>query len=191
MKKYFFTIIKVFIFIIGFSVAFYYFMPWREVGKFSMSIVHSQLQKNGLRTAWSDIVAENNGFTVNNFSLRGIVNISFESVTIKPRFLSSLLSLAGVLDIRFRGGNLMVGQNFNLGDGSVLLSASSSEILFEQLRTRGEISINGDIALNLQDMKISRANASLNVPNSLESSLDLVKNFLPLVNEGGRWYLRR
>ncbi len=192
MKKYIFNIIKVLIFILGFSVAFYYFLPWREIGKFSMSIAHSQLEKSGVRTSWSDIVGEDNGFTVNNFSVNGMVNISFESLTIRPRFLSSLLSLAGVFDIRFRGVGIMVGQNFNLGDGSVLLSASPGEIFLENLRTRGgEISISGELVLNTSEMKISRANAALAVPNSLENSLDLLKNFLPLINEGGRWYLRR
>ncbi len=192
MKKYIFAIIKILVFVIGFAAAFYYFMPWREVGNFAMSVASSRLERNGLRTGWSDVVGEDGGFTVNNLALRGVVNVSCESVTIKPNFASSVLSLAGVCELRFRGLKIMLGQSFSLGDGSVLLSASPSEILFEQLRTRGgDIMLNGDVAINPSEMKISRAEASVNVSSALEGSLGVLQNFLPLVNEGGRWYLRR
>lgn len=191
MKRLVINIVKILLLLTGFLYALWVFMPYREVGKLAMSIAHSQLERRGMRLAYSDVTGAQDGFTVNNLALNGAVNLSFGSVTIRPRILSSILSLGLVSNISFKGLNIQVGQVMNFGDGGVLLTAGLGGILLEQLRTNGDFALNGYLSLDPARMRIVRAEARLNVPEEFEKNLDMMKNFLPLVKEGGRWYLRR
>ena len=191
MKRLILNIIKIFLLITGFIYALWVFMPYREVGKLAMSLAHSQLEKRGMRLAYSDVTGEEDGFTVNNLALNGTVNLSFSSITIRPRILSSILSLGLVSNISFKGLNIQVGQVMNFGDGRVLLTAGLNGILLEQLRTNGDFAVNGYLTIDPARMKIGQAEARLNVPEEFARNMEMLKNFLPLVQEGGRWYLRR
>ena len=191
MKRLVINIVKILLLLTGFLYALWVFMPYREMGKLAMSIAHSQLEKRGMRLAYSDVTGEKDGFTVNNLALNGAVNLSFSSITIRPRILSSILSLGLVSNISFKGLNIQVGQVMNFGDGGFLLTAGLGGILLEQLRTNGDFALNGYLSLDLARMRIARAEARLNVPEEFEKNLETMKNFLPLVKEGGRWYLRR
>ena len=191
MKRLVINIVKILLLLTGFLYALWVFMPYREMGKLAMSIAHSQLEKRGMRLAYSDVTGENDGFTVNNLALNGAVNLSFSSITIRPRILSSILSLGLVSNISFKGLNIQVGHVMNFGDGGFLLTAGLGGILLEQLRTNGDFALNGYLSLDLAKMRIARAEARLNVPEEFEKNLETMKNFLPLVKEGGRWYLRR
>ena len=191
MKRLVINIVKILLLLTGFVYALWVFMPYREMGKLAMSIAHSQLEKRGMRLAYSDVTGEKDGFTVNNLALNGAVNLSFSSITIRPRILSSILSLGLVSNISFKGLNIQVGQVMNFGDGGFLLTAGLGGILLEQLRTNGDFALNGYLSLDLARMRIARAEARLNVPEEFEKNLETMKNFLPLVKEGGRWYLRR
>ena len=191
MKRLVINIVKILLLLTGFLYALWVFMPYREVGKLAMSIAHSQLERRGMRLAYSDVTGEQDGFTVNNLALNGAVNLSFSSITIRPRILSSILSLGLVSNISFIGLNIQVGQVMNFGDGGFLLTAGLGGILLEQLRTNGDFALNGYLSIDPARMRIGRAEARLNVPEEFEKNLDMMKNFLPLVKEGGRWYLRR
>ncbi|MBQ9596075.1 MAG: hypothetical protein IJR35_09465 [Synergistaceae bacterium] len=191
MKRLVINIVKILLLLTGFVYALWVFMPYREMGKLAMSIAHSQLEKRGMRLAYSDVTGAEGGFTVNNLALNGAVNLSFSSITIRPRILSSILSLGLVSNISFKGLNIQVGQVMNFGDGGFLLTAGLGGILLEQLRTNGDFALNGYLSLDLAKMRIARAEARLNVPEEFEKNLETMKNFLPLVKEGGRWYLRR
>ena len=191
MKRLIINIIKILLLLTGFIYALWVFMPYREAGKLAMSIAHSQLEKRGMRLAYSDVTGEEDGFTVNNLALNGAVNLSFSSITIRPHILSSILSLGLVSNISFRGLNIQVGQVMNFGDGGLLLTAGLNGILLEQLRTNGDFALNGYLTIDLGSMKIGKAEARLNVPEEFEKNLEMIKNFLPLVKDGERWYLRR
>ena len=191
MKHSLLNALKILLFIIGFAGAVWMFLPWREVGKFAMSTAYSQLGGRGMRVGWSDVSGEPDGFTVHNLTLNGMANFTFSSVTLRPRILSSILSFAPVCDISFRGCNVQLGQVLNFGDGGVLLTAGGSEMLLENLRTNGEFSLNGWLTVDSSTMRISRADARLTVPESFSQNMSVLRGFLPLVQEGGRWYLRR
>lgn len=191
MKRLIITTVKILLLLTGFLYALWVFMPYREMGKLAMSVAHSQLEKRGMRLAYSDVTGAEGGFTVNNLALNGAVNLSFSSITIRPRILSSILSLGLVCNISFKGLNIQVGQVMNFGDGGFLLTAGLGGILLEQLRTNGDFALNGYLSLDMAKMRIARAEARLNVPEEFERNLETMKNFLPLVKEGGRWYLRR
>ena len=191
MKRSIFNIAKIILFLTGFFFALYYFLQWQEIGKFSMSVAHSQLEKRGMRLSYSDVSGEQGGFVVNNLRLNGMANLSFSSVTIKPKFLSSILGLAAVFEINFRGGSLQLGQVMDFGDGGFLLTSGKNEILLEDLKTNGDFAINGFLTINPSTMRIGKTEARLNFPEDFERNIQALRNFLPIVQEGGRWYLRR
>ena len=191
MKRLLANTLKILLFIIGFACAVWYFMPWGEAGKFIMSAAHSQLERMGMRVSYSDISGEADGFTVHNLALNGMANFKFSSITLRPRPAVSLLSLALVCDISFKGGSAQLGQVINLGDGGVTVTAWRSEIMLENLHTNGEFGLNGWMTIDRQAMRIARADARLSVPDTFAQNMGLLRNFLPVVQEGDRWYLRR
>ena len=190
MKRTLLTITKVILFTVGFLCAIYMFIPWREAGKFAVTAAQSQLQKRGMRLNYSDIFGEDGGFTVNNLKLSGMADVSMTSLTVKPDIVSSILSLSPVCGITFRGANIRLGMTMNFGDGGFLLTAGN-EILLEDLHTNGEFSLDGYMTLDLANMKIARANAKMSVPEVFSQNMGMLRNFLPIVQEGGTWYLRR
>ena len=191
MKRSLFKSVKILLFIVGFGVAVWYFLPWAEIGRFAMSTASGQLSSRGMRIGWSDVSGEQDGFTVHNLTLNGMANFTFNSVTLRPRILASILSFSAVCDISFRGGNVQLGQVMNFGDGGVLVTAGRSEVLMENLRTNGDFALNGYMTVNPSTMRIGRANARLNVPETFSQNLGMMRNFLPLVQEGDNWYIRR
>ena len=190
MKK-FIKPVKFLLFIIAFFYALYAFLEWEPLGKFIMSAAHDRLERMGMRLNYSDVTGEDGGFTVNNLTLNGMANISLSSITIKPQLLSSVLSFAPVCDISFSGAAVRLGQNLNFGDGGFLMTAKRNELLLENLRTNGDFSLNGYLTVNTATMKLGHTEARLSVPDSFAQNMNMLKGFLPLVQEGNRWYLRR
>ena len=191
MKRTLTTTLKIILFTAGFISALWFFLPWRETGKAVMSLAHSRLSASGMRMNYSDISGESDGFTVHNLALNGMANFRFTSVTLRPRIAASILSFAPVCDVSFRGGSVQLGMSINFGDGHVLITAGRGEITCEDLRTNGDFALNGWLAVNPQAMRITRADARLNVPESFSQNMSMLQNFLPLVQDRDTWYLRR
>jgi len=191
MKKSLIKLIKFLLFITAFFYAVYIFLPWASIGRFAMSMAHNRLERQGMRLNYTDVAGEDGGFTVNNLTLNGAANISVSSITIKPQFLASVLSLAPVCDIKFTGAGVRLGQTLNFGDGGFLLTAGRYEILLENLKTNGDFALNGFVTFNLVTMKLGHSDARLDVPENFAQNMGMLKNFLPIVQEGDRWHLRR
>ena len=190
MKTFAKNTFRIILFIVGFIAALYIFMPWREAGKLAVYVAHSRLQRLGMRLNYSDVVGTDGGFTVQNLTLSGMANITLSSVTIQPNIASSLLSIAPVCYITFKGAGVRLGQMMTFGDGSFLLTAGR-EINLEDMQTNGEFSLRGDITIDPSSMRIVRANARLGLPEAFSQNIGILRNFLPLVQEGDSWYLRR
>ena len=190
MKK-FVKPIKILLFIIAFCSALYAFLEWEPLGKVIMSLAHNRLERIGMRLNYSDVTGTDGGFTVNNLTLNGMANIALSSITIKPQILSSILSFAPVCSISFNGAAVRLGQTLNFGDGGFLLTARPDELFLENLRTNGDFSLNGYLTVNTATMKLGRTDARLNVPDSFAQNMNMIRGFLPIVQEGNRWYLRR
>lgn len=156
-----------------------------------MSLAHGRLERMGMRLNYSDVIGEDDGFTVNNLTLSGAANISLSSVTVKPKLLSSVLGFAPVCEINFTGASVRLGQTLNFGDGGFLLTAGREEIMLENLKTNGDFAIDGFLSVNMATMKLGHTEARLNVPESFAQNMNMLTSFLPLVQDGGRWYLRR
>lgn len=191
MKRTLIITAKILIFLIGFIFAVYHFTDWCSIGKFAVSVAHSRLERTGMRMEYSDVSGEEDGFTIGNLTLNGTANISFSAITIRPRIMSSILSMSAVCDINFRGCSVRLGQSMNFGDGRVLLTASKNEILLENLSTNGDFALNGYMSIDTGSMKIGRADTRIDVPESFAGNMGIIQNFLPLVQEGDRWYIRR
>ena len=132
------------------------------------------------------------GFSVKDVTLSGFTRFSCASMTLRPDLLASLALLAPVCEVAFSRGSLTMGQPMAFGDGRFLLTASPTEVSFEELRTDGDFRIRGFLTLDLGRMKIGRAEAELLVPEAFEENMETLRNFLPLEKEGdGRWFLRR
>ena len=185
------NIIKIFLFIIAFFYALYAFLPWASIGRLAMSVAHGRLERMGMRLNYSDVSGEDGGFTVNNLALSGMANISLASITIKPQLATTVTKLAPVCNISFRGLSIQLGQVMNFGDGEFTLTAWPGEIELDNLRTNGDFALNGYVTLDLNAMKLGHTEARLNVPENFAQNMGMLKNFLPLVQEGDRWYLRR
>ena len=139
MKRSLIYLIKILLFIAAFCYAMYIFLPWDSLGRFAMSMAHNRLERQGMRLNYTDVNAEDGGFTVNNLTLNGAVNIALNSITIKPQLLASVLSFAPVCEINFTGAGVRFGQVLNFGDGGFLLTAGRNEILLENFIPEGGI----------------------------------------------------
>lgn len=181
---------KVIIFTVFFLGAYYLSFSWESAGKFAVSIAHDTLQKRGMRLNYSDISGTDGGFTVNNLSVSGMTDITVSSITVKPEIMTSILTLSPVCRITFKGANVRMGMTMGFGDGGFLLTYGR-EIMLEDLRTDGEISVDGYMTIDTTTMKIGHAEAKLNIPESLSQGMGMMKNFLPIVQDGGTWYIRR
>ncbi|MBQ8692149.1 MAG: hypothetical protein IJ520_03300 [Synergistaceae bacterium] len=194
IKKPLILILKFLLLIIGFCAALWIFLPWREVGGAAVSLARPMLEQRGVRLNFAGVRSQSGeqGFTIDGLEIGGMMNFNFDSLTIQPQILDSLMNFAPVCSIRFRGGSMTMGQKINFGDGSLLLTASPNNILIERLRTNGDFAVNGFIAVNPAQARISRAEASLSVPQEFESNMQTLQNFLPLVKDkNGNWFLRR
>ena len=191
MKKSLIYLTKILLFIAAFCYAMYIFLPWDSLGRFAMSMAHNRLERQGMRLNYTDVNAEDGGFTVNNLTLNGAVSIALNSITIKPQLLASVLSLAPVCEINFTGAGVRFGQVLNFGDGGFLLTAGREIILLENLKTNGDFALNGFLSFNLSTMKLGRSEARLDVPESFNQNMPMLQSFLPITQEGDRWHLRR
>ena len=191
MKKTVLYIFSGIIFLSCLAVSSWYFLDWTQIGTAAINYAYSQASSRGMRLSYTDMAGVEGGFAVNNLSMSGMVNIRFGTIIIRPKILTSIISLSGVCDIEFRDAQLQLGRTMKLGNGSCMLTLSPPEIIMENIRTAGELSVEGSVSFNPQAMRITRASARVVVPEELSPALEAMRNFLPLVHEGGNWYLRR
>ena len=192
MRRWFGFLFRTLLFLAGFGAALWTFMPWREVGAAALALASERVERSGMRLSFSDVEPAEGGFSVNGLSLGGFMTLSCGAVTLRPQLMASLLNLAPVCEVTFRGGVMTMGQPLDFGDGGFLLTASPNEILLERLRANGDFSIQGFLTVDPARMKIGRAEAALRIPSSFEGNMETLRGFLPLVREGnGNWFLRR
>ncbi len=192
MKKIISLFLKSLLLITAFFSAVWFFVPWRQVGETILTVASEQLQKSGMKISYSGVEAVDGGFKVNDITLSGLLRFSFQSVTLKPDLLSSAMTFAMVSSVSFSDGKMMMGQLVDIGSGGVLVIATPKSVLLEKLNSDGDFSINGYVAINPAQMRISRAEALVKVPEALKENMTSLQMLLPLVQEGdGRWFLRR
>ena len=184
-------LLKVLIFLVSLIAGIIIFFPTEEAGRLLMSVAANQLNARGIRLEYTDVKGITGGIAVNNLKVAGGVNVNFREAEFVPQWLGSVLGLAPMCQVNFKGCSVQLGTTLSLGDGRVTVRASPGEIELEDMRTNGDLALNGSLSVNPSTQKIVHANARVNVPDSLAPHMNMLRSFLPLVQEGGRWYLRR
>lgn len=191
MRRTAIALIRTALFVCAFLSSAWHFLDWRSAGQLIMSTASSRLASSGTRIAWSDVTGTDGGFTVHNLAVQGAADAAFQSLTIRPQLLQSLLNMAASCSLSFTGGRARLGMTVDFGNGGVEASVSPSAVELSDIHTDGEFSLTGWLALSPQAMRITNADALVRVPSAMEGNMSLLQSFLPLVNEGGSWYLRR
>lgn len=193
--------LKITLFIVAFIAAAWFFMPWRSLGEYA-------LRAGGV--AYSSVKSASGGFSVENLrahKLNGMADLSFRTLTVVPDAFYSLLSFSLLCRMSFTDCSLgeiavtplkkIPGMGF--GDGRLTVSAWRKTILLEGVRSNGDLSVNGDLFIDLSaERPIQRAALTLNVKPGVnfepleKEVLPFLQNIMPLEQEGqGRWVLRR
>ena len=184
-------LVKVLVFFAAFIAALTACFPKEEAGQFMMSAASKMLSPRGMRLEYSDVRGAPGGIIVNNLKLSGAVNVKFREVMLRPEILGSIIAIAPQCYVEFKGCSVQIGTTLSLGDGHVMVRLRPDEVELEDLRTNGELGINGSLSVSPSTQKITHAGARVNFPEELSPHMGLLQTLLPLVQDNGRWYLRR
>lgn len=201
--KYF---LKAFVFIAGFLAAVWFFMPWKQVGEYALLVAAGRM-KAPAALSYSSVKNVSGGFMVEDLNARGlmgIVGVSCKTLTVVPDILASLLNLAPTCRFAFTGNALSEIpvtpfkkiSGIYIGDGRVDISVGRQAVLLDGLRSNGDLSLNGAMALTPAAAQIiGWADVLMGVKSeAFEKELPILQQALgmPLQQEGpGRWALRR
>lgn len=199
-------LLKTFLFLVGAVLSAWIFIPWSQVGESALLAATRQLPTPASIT-WSAVSSVPRGFVIMDLKARklmGMVDVSFKTLTIVPDVVASLLAMSPTCRISFTGNTvgeiavtpLKIIPGIALGDGSVTVSLNDQGILLDEMRSDGEMSMRGSLALSPSAERLIRwADVALDVKSeafekelpSLQMSLGLpVQQDAP-----GRWFLRR
>jgi hypothetical protein len=199
-------LLKMLLFLVGFLVSVWIFMPWKQVGEVVLLAAMRQLETPASIT-WAAVSNAPGGFVVEGLDARklmGMVDVSFSTLTVVPDLIASSLAMSPTFQIAFTGntvGEIAVTPlkkipGIELGDGSLTVSLNSQGILMDKIRSDGEMSMRGLLALSPSAERLIRwADVTLDIKSepfekelpSLQMSLGLpVQQDAP-----GRWFLRR
>ena len=186
-------LLKGLLFLVGILIAAWIFMPWKQVGEYSLSLAARPLGARGASLVYSTVETADAGFTVNDLSFaQGFFKFSFKSLTFRPNLLGTLLNIAPTCDVSFTGWEMKMSPPIRFGNGNFTAILTPQEVFLDRLRTDGDFAIAGFVGVDLTKMKISRAEAAIKVTEPIEPAMDFLKGELPLIKDGpGRWFLRR
>ena len=108
--------------------------------------------------------------------------------------MQSIIQFSPVISISFTDGKLLLpgGNEAEMRTGNVEVSLKNGILLLKNLKSTGELSLDGNIAIDLNGVKIDNADLMIRPPEKIEPSLDLMKVMLPLTQESqGIWRLKR
>jgi hypothetical protein len=199
------AMLKGLVFLTGVLIAAWVFMPWKQVGE---AVLLAAAERTGASVGYSSVDGMSGGFAVRDLDARGLrvmgvpLNVSCKTLTIRPDLIASALNMAPTCDVAFTGsalGEISVTPmkkipGITIGDGRFAVSAGSREILFEGLRSNGELAMAGALALvPAAAPPIRWANVLISVKSEMfEKELPSLQGLLPLQQESpGRWALRR
>ncbi|MDR2528277.1 MAG: hypothetical protein LBD04_04565 [Synergistaceae bacterium] len=191
-------------FVVGVVLAAWFFMPWKQVGESALLFA---ARWTSSRIAYASVGGVPGGFSVQGLEVHGLlgmVDISFRTLTVTPDIASSLLNMVPTCRFAFTGGALgdiavtprKKIPGIFLGSGRVAASFTEEEVLLEDLRSNGDLTLNGTLLFALSDGPfIRQADVMLAVnfaPFEKELPSLQMAFGLPLRQEAsGRWSLRQ
>ena len=197
--------LKTLLFVAGLLTAWWFFMPWKQVGEAILLSASSRLPGSA-SLVYSTVGNAPDGFVVNNLEIKnllGMVDMSFSTLTIAPDAAASLLGITPTCRLAFTGsviGDIAVTPLRKIpgvvpGNGRVVVSFNKEGLFLDGLRSDGELAMNGSLLANPSTMKILWADLAMDVKSeAFEENLSLVGSVfdLPIQQESqGRWSFRR
>lgn len=193
------------VFVVGFLIAAWFFMPWAQIGEYALLSATREL-KTPASVNYAAVENTRGGFVIRDLSARslmGLLNFSCKTLTIRPALGASLFNAAPTVRVSFTGNALEETAILlkkipavHIGDGGVTVSLGRREILLEEARSDGDLSLNGVMALAPgAERIIARADVAIAIKSeAFEKELPALQQALglPLQQESpGRWRLRR
>ena len=189
---------KALLFVAGLLVGGWFFMPWKQVGEAVLLSAANRLPGPG-GMAYSTVRSARGSFVVDNLevkNLMGMLDLSFNTLTVEPDAVASLLSMSPTCRVAFTGA--VVGGRIpgvTPGNGRVVVSFNAQGVFLDSLRSDGELSVGGSLLVNPSAGKVAWADVVMDVRSeAFEEALPVIASFtgLPLHRERpGRWTLRR
>ena len=190
-------LIKTLIFIIGTLISLWLLMPWGAIGEYgvlSMERIASSrgfnIQHSSVSGSWIGPTIRINGFT----SRMAFGGGEFRTLSLSPSIIQSFIQLSPVISVSFTGGTLSLpgGNDADMGSGTVEISLRNGILLLNNLKSTGELSLDGNIAIDINGARIETADLMIRSPERIETSLNSMRAILPLIQESnGQWRLRR
>jgi len=188
---------KTFVFIVGLTVSLWIFMPWGKIGEYAVLSAEKIASSRGLNTRHTSVSGSWKGPTININDFIAKIALGggeFKVLSLSPSFMQSIIQFSPVVSVSFTGAKLSLpGVNdVGIDSGKVDLSLKNGILLLKNLRSTGELSFEGFVAIDISGAKIDTADLMIKPPQKIESSLNLMKNMLPLTQESpGQWRLKR
>lgn len=189
--------IKFTIFAIALVCSLWVFAPWGKIGEYVVLSAEQRAAASGINVRHSSVAGSWSGPTinVNDFSAKVMFGGgSFKTITVSPAITDSVMSFSPVIYVSFTGGEVSMpgGAAASLGSGSFELSTSGGLIMISNLRSSGELILDGYVVIDPASAKIDNADMKIKAPDSLKQALSSMKAFLPLSEEqDGSWKLKR
>jgi len=196
--KFFKVLMKAFIFIVGLLVSLWVFMPWGKIGEYAVLSAERIATSRGIVNArhtsvsgsWRGPTIRINDFTARNALGGG----EFKVLSLSPSFMQSIIQFSPVVSVSFTGAKLLLpgGNETGMDSGKVDLSLKKGILLLKNLKSTGELSFEGFVAIDTNGNKIETADLMIKPPQKIEPALNLMKTMLPLTQEStGQWRLKR
>ena len=195
--KLFKVFIKAFIFILGVLISLWVLMPWGKIGEYAVLSAERTASSRGFDARHTSVSGSWRGPTIkiNDFTAKMVFGGGeFRTLSISPSFIQSIIQFSPVAIVSFTGGRLLLpgGNSADLGSGKVEVSVSRGTLLLKNLKSVGELSIDGHVAIDINGQKIDNADLVMKSPERIESTLSAMSLLLPLTQESaGQWRLRR
>lgn len=184
--------------VLSVAIGFWLLFPWQQATQVAFEMTAQRLAKRGVEVSSVEIIGE--GGLAPRFELRGL-SLSHPFLTVKAtsaegriKLLSSLLSLAPVIDIRLGSGEFLLAQGSRASwkNGAFLLRARADEIRVSRLELVGEVGLKGKFSYSVPSSSLAATELELTVPPELDDLMTGLRAFIPLRKEAeGRWKVEK
>ena len=172
-------------------------MPWGKIGEYAVLSAEKMASSKGFSTQHSSVGGSWKGPTINISGFASKMAFGggeFRTLSLSPSFMQSLIQFSPVMSVTFTGGKLSFpgGIDADMGAGKAEVSLKNGVLSFRNFKSTGELSLDGNIAIDINGAKIDNADLMIRSPEKIEPSLSSMRGILPLTQESrGHWRLKR
>lgn len=187
------SVIALAVFVIGVL----FFAPWDAGGVYALDAVRLEAARKNVYISYGGMSSAGLLFPVYHIDSIDIESpvskVTISDVTLKARFLASVLSEGVSIAVEFGGADILVVPNnrVNLRRGSVKISAAGDVISASDTDIEGEISATGDIVYNTAQRRVTDSSIAITVPPGINALLSspMLGRYLESANSG-EWRIK-